>query len=213
VNLFQFFDEMVRAARERNRILAELEVEVGLLRSGLGTVRYELATIAEALERIADAFVPKDGGVSGGLSLGPEIDDPADHGGTPMLQIVSVIRDSKMKLLKLTLPLTSEGGNPITGSEGEPWPATGWTVTSDDPEILGVTANDGTEPGFPTDPAELGGFFLRGRKTGQCTGKATLPMPDGSTFEVPILHTTTLGGVGAAAFVLGDEQDDPNPTA
>lgn len=131
-----------------------------------------------------------------------------------MLQIISIIRDNKMRLLKLTLPLTSEGGNPINGDDGQPWPATGWTAESDNAEVLKITPNDGSGgEGFPTDPAEFGGFFLRGGKQGQSTGKAKIPMPDGSVVEIPILHTTALGGVGAAAFVLGDEQDDPQPTA
>jgi hypothetical protein len=207
VNLWEFFNEMVRASRERNLRLAEIETMIRDQALATRGIESELARMVDTLEQLADVMVPKDGGVVAGILLGPEIPDPADSGGS--MEILTAVHDNNLRLLELALPLTSEGGNPINGTDGAPWNAPGWGVVSEDVSILEVLPDDGAVVAIQ---GRGDGVLLRGKGVGQCTGTLNIPMPDGSTIHRGIAHTTLISGPGTAAVTLGDEIADPNPT-
>ncbi len=210
-----FFSELLQLERQRNvelhwilDAIDEASVELTLMRHEGARQTAALNRIADAVERIAG--LTGDDGVVAGIAIGPSLEDPADRqGGTPM-GLVAVIPDNKMTLVDLVFPLVTEGGNELKDADGLPWQAPGWNVTSDDPSVIGVTPNDGSEPNFP--PAATG-FWLRGKGLGQATAHVNIPLPDGSTKVIDILGNVVASEFGAQSISLGEPVADPNPTS
>lgn len=136
------------------------------------------------------------------LAFGPDTPELAGIGAVVQSK---VLPDDKMLPVRLVIPTTDRGGEPIVNENGSPWVPVG-RIESDDEGVIAVEDNPNAPPAAFDEIVKR----LRTPHVGATVVRfVSGPFPDGSEQVTEVAFAVPNSAPGEAVIKFGTEEDEP----